>query len=238
VIASLPVSLATAAGVRGDLIALAGTPGWTQRALGAVADGCLGIVVVDPVNEPVGELARLTEEKGIPVVLDHRWASHPAVDAMRDHAADRAPEIVLVDVTITVDTAAAMDAALDESRRILAGLFTPQPDLDVLARAAGSIVAGGSLGGASPVTVTVAVAPSERWPVRALAVTESGDIDLRLPDPDAAQPATLTVTDEHGSRRMPTRFESAHRSAWRRVVDLARAGQGCADLGEFARASH
>jgi hypothetical protein len=60
-------------------------------------------------------------------------------------------------------------------------------------------------------------------------------VSVQVPDPDAAWPAEVRVTGAHGELLLPTLYESAHRSAWRRLKDHLGAGTRPDDLAGFAR---
>src|SRR5882757_9539986 len=75
VIASLPLSLRRDT-VDADLIAVDGSPGWTHRAITA---GARGLVIVDPVAEPVDELIAHAAGRGVPIAVDSHWWQNPAV---------------------------------------------------------------------------------------------------------------------------------------------------------------
>jgi hypothetical protein len=65
--------------------------------------------------------------------------------------------------------------------------------------------------------------------------TADGGVSVQVPDPDAAWPPEVRVTGAHGELLLPTLYESAHRSAWRRLKEHLRAGTRPDDLAGFAR---
>lgn len=235
VVASLPVSFAPA-GSQPDVVALAGTAGWTARATEAVRAGARGVVVVDPVTEDPAALAAAAAEAGTAVVLDQAWAGNPALaeSAARSALAGALADAVLLDsvawgapetdtkVLLTRHLAAVMACGVELS------------GLRVIQRSANGYTVIGSLPGGAPAALhgitTSAVAATATVSV----LTSSGRADITLPDASAGWPAEVRSVTSAGATMFPTLYESAHRHSWRRLHAAIDSGVPETDLERFA----
>lgn len=237
VIASLPISLARTAVSEAAGVAIAGTTGWTRRAIDAIDSGARGIVVVGPAFEPTTELDRVARSKRAPVVIDSPWASNPAVTTARTRVDAIDGELSFVDIVATVQDTGSFGSALAELRLLAGKLLGRTHGLRTIEENRGSLLVAATRAGSDvPVTFHVLRAPVPEFAVRARVVAVEGDIDLRIPDADTARPALVTTTDSTGSALAPTEFESSHRHSWRRLLEHLATGRPSDDLAEFAQA--
>lgn len=237
VIASLPISLARATGTASAAVAVAGTAGWTSRAIDAIEAGGRGVVVVSPGFEPTSDLDRVARARRVPVVIDSPWASNPAVTTARAQIDALDGDVSFADLVATVREPGSFLPALDELRLLAGKLLGRTLSLRTIEENSGSLLASATRAGSdAPVTFHVLRAPVPEFAVRARVVTTEGDIDLRIPDPETARPALVTTTDSTGSTLFPTEFESSHRHSWRRLLEHIATGRSADDLAEFAEA--
>jgi hypothetical protein len=60
-------------------------------------------------------------------------------------------------------------------------------------------------------------------------------VETVLPAPSTALPGRVTVSGPEGATLLTTKWETAHRSAWRRLHVLVQDGASDTDLTDFAR---
>lgn len=243
-VASLPATFAPAPEnpqIAADVLVVAGEPGWTAEALSAVAAGARGIVVANPVPEDTTELAGAADAAGTAVVLDLRWASNPAlVGAGSDPDARGAVRSALGTASLLDSVATAAPGT--NPRRLLgehlAALLAVTGTLDgvgLLRNDATGYTVAGRLATGAPFTAQGVLTAARPAGVDIRLYTADGGVAVQVPDPDAAWPAEVRVTGAHGELLLPTLYESAHRSAWRRLKDHLGAGTRPDDLAGFAR---
>ena len=221
VLASLPVALLPVAGGPGDLVAVSGTTGWATRAVAAINQGAGGVMVINPVIDAVDELIEIAAAHAAPVVIDRPFSGNPAIDEAASWPARDADPYELVESAITTSVATDLARlALDQLcliRRVATAVQSADP---LVWDGSGYVLAGRLTDGRRMImtaAITGAVAPSA-W-LRILGST--GAVELILPDPATARAAHVTITTPHGATLLPTRFETAHRSAWRRLYRFA-----------------
>ncbi|NQX26487.1 hypothetical protein HQQ81_03875 [Microbacteriaceae bacterium VKM Ac-2854] len=229
VIASLPVSLAPAdentAGAA-ELVAIAGSAGWSGRAAEALAAGAHGVLVIEPVAEDVAALDGL-------VVLDRTFASNPGLSAALP-AIEAIDDGALLEARVVVPVGADLDAALLGQLALVRAAGSPVAMARILARSAAGYTVRGELESGRSVLLT-AVASDARpaaASLRLLGATSA--VEVEIPAPVAARPLRATVTTAEGATLLPTQYETAHRASWRRLRDLLASGSPAADLDAFA----
>lgn len=231
VIASLPVSVTVTMTDPADLVVLSGGPGWTRVASNEVRGGARGVVVIRPTAESTSELLDVARSHGAPVVLAHRWASNAALPLAQSELRASNGGISFADLSATVESSADFPAALDELRLIASGLLGPIDDLEYLASNEMTLLATSHVSDeTTPVTFTVLRTPAGAYPVSARIVAATGSIELQIPDPTTAAPATLSSTTDAGLTINPLVFETSQRSAWRTAIRLVRSGGRSDDL--------
>ncbi|MDQ0771115.1 hypothetical protein QF031_003864 [Pseudarthrobacter defluvii] len=224
-----------------DVVVVAGGPGWTAEAAGAITAGARGMVVANPIPEDTTQLAAAADAAGTAVVLDLRWASNPALvggatepDA-RDAVRSALGSAALLD---SVATAAPDTDPLRLLTEHLAALLAVSGTLDgarVLRSDAAGYTVGGRLPNGAPFTAQGVLTAARPSGVDIRLYTSDGGVAVMVPDPDTARPANVRVTAAHGELLLPTIYESAHRSAWRRLKKHLHAGTQPDDLAGFAR---
>ncbi|MEE9097684.1 hypothetical protein [Pseudarthrobacter phenanthrenivorans] len=242
--ASLPATFGPAPEDRAgsaDVVVVAGGSGWTAEAAAAVGSGARGIVVANPVPEDPSELAAAADAAGTAVVLDLRWASNPAlVGSAADPDAREAVRSALGAASLldTVATAAPGTdprLLLGEHLAALLAVCGPLHGVALLNSNATGYTVTGRLGNGAPFTAQGVLTAARRAGVDIRLYTADGGVAVQVPDPDAAWAAEVRVTGAHGELLLPTLYESAHRSAWRRLKEHLHAGTRPDDLAGFAR---
>jgi len=242
--ASLPATFGPAAGTQpgaADVLVIAGGPGWTAEATRVIAGGARGIVVANPRPEATAELAAAADAAGAAVVLDLRWASNAALvgeaadpDA-RDAARSALGTASLLDSVATAAPGTDLQRLLGEHLAALLAVCGPLDGVRVLRADATGYTVGGRLANGAPFTAQAVLTAARPAGVDINLYTTDGGVSVQVPDPDAAWPAEVRVTGTHGELLLPTLYESAHRSAWRRLKEHLRAGTRPDDLTGFAR---
>ncbi|MGN8130837.1 hypothetical protein [Paenarthrobacter sp. 22069] len=243
-VASLPATFKTVAEAHAgtaDVLVMAGGAGWTADALAAVAAGTRGIVVVNPVPEDTTELAAAAKTAGTAVVLDLRWASNPALVAGNGQPDARGAVRSAMGSAALLDSVAASTPGTELPELLAAHLAAllavsgQLGDVRVIRSDSTGYTVGGRLPNGAPFTAQGVLTAARPAGVGIHLYTADGGVDVRVPDPDAAWPAEVRVTGAHGQLLLPTLYESAHRSAWRRLKDHLGAGTLPDDLAGFAR---
>ena len=242
--ASLPETFGPAQDSRqgtADVLVIAGEPGWTAEAANAVAAGARGIVVANPAPEDTTQLAAAAGAAGTAVVLDLRWASNPALvgdptepDA-RDAVRSAAGTASLLDSVATAAPGTDPQRLLVDHLAALLAVCGPLDGVRVLRSGATGYAVRGRLANGAPFTAQGVLTSARMAGVDIRLYTADGGVSVQVPDPDAAWPAKVRVTGTQGELLLPTLYESAHRSAWRRLKDHLRAGTSPDDLAGFAR---
>lgn len=236
VLASLPESLRPYGGgpEPADLVAVAGTAGWTARAAEALMAGPRGVLVVDPVREDVTELRDHARRYSVTVVVDRPYAGNPAVEVIAPYFAggDRHE---LLEARLVVPLGADLAHALLDQLALVAAAAGAVDHARTLVWADRGYVLHGDLAGGRR-TILTAEATSARPPAAALRqLGVSGAVHLEVPAPTSARPARAEVTRPDGRTLLPTLWETAHRATWRRLRDLVAAGRQATDLSELDR---
>lgn len=235
VVASLPVSFAPARNVP-DVVALAGTAGWTASATEAVRKGTRGVVVVDPVAEDPAALAAAAAEAGTTVILDQVWAGNPALteSAARDAIAGALADAVLLDSVAWGTPGTDTGVLLTRHLAAVLACGVELSGLRVIQRSANGYTVIGSLPGGAPAAlqgITTSAVPAT---ATVSVLTSSGRADITLPDASAGWPAVVRSVTSAGAATFPTIYESAHRHSWRRLRAAIHSGVPAADLERFA----
>jgi hypothetical protein len=242
--ASLPETFGPAQDTQSDtadVLVVVGGPGWTAEAASAAASGARGIVVANPFPEDTTQLAAAAGAAGTAVILDLRWASNPALvgnaaepDA-RDAVRSAAGTASLLDSVATAAPGTHPQRLLADHLAALLAVCGPLDAVRVLRSGATGYTLGGRLANGAPFTAQGVLTPARAAGVDIRLYTADGGVSVQVPDPDAAWPAEVRITGPHGELLLPTLYESAHRSAWRRLKDHLRAGTSPDDLAGFAR---
>ncbi|MFD1713786.1 hypothetical protein ACFSBZ_04815 [Amnibacterium flavum] len=233
VLASLPESLHPVSS-DADLVGLRGTVGWTRVAQGALDSGARGVVVVAP--EPVDRdaLVALADRSSAPVVLDSPWVHNPAVSAAAEHFRRLTGPSALVEARVELPLASDLFQAALDQLSLLRAAIGPVVALRYLRLDGRGYDALGTL--ADGTTVSLAAILTGGLPaaatVRLVRPTEA--VEVHLPAPDTATPGQAIVSGPDGAVLQVTKYESAHRAAWRRVRELVLTGGRSDDARGFA----
>ncbi|RKR18826.1 hypothetical protein [Arthrobacter oryzae] len=237
VVASLPVSFAPA-GSRPDVVALAGTAGWTDAATDAVSRGVRGVVVIDPVAEDPSALAAAAAEAGTAVVLDQAWAGNPvledSVGAARTAVAEALADAVLLDSVAWGRPGTDPEVLLTRHLAAVLACGVELAGLRVIQRNANGYTVIGSLPGGAPAALQGITSSSVPATATVSVLTFTGRADITLPDSSAGWPAEIRSVTSAGATAFPTIYESAHRHSWRRLRAAVDSGTPAADLERFA----
>jgi hypothetical protein len=236
VVASLPVSLKPATDA--DLVAIAGSAGWTGRADDAIRRGAKGVLVVNPTAEDPAVLAGVAAEHSAAVVLDQQWAGNPLLAEAQPRV--RAALAAALAGAVLVDSVAYAAAGSDPAVLLtqhLAVILKCGMDVtgwNAVQRTRNGYVVTGRLANGAPLAVQGILTSALRGTARVSILTASGRADVILPDPSAAWPAEVRTVTPEGACSLPSRYETAHRFSWVRLRDHVLSGAPGSDLGQFA----
>ena len=226
VLSSLPVSYAAAdRNAAPRVVVVAGTLGWPVAVQRALNEGSAAAIVVHP--EPASLGATLVTP-GL-VLVDSIWAGNPAVPAASGHFRAAAADAQLLECRVISGPNRSLRANLVDLAALVRELIGPLHGVSLLHHdhnGCFAIAGAGDLSVGLGVVRSTAVAPQAS--VRLL--TNDGGVELSLPDPSTARPAEIMLTDGDGLRLLPTVWESAHRSVWRRLQALLTSGETAIDL--------
>ncbi len=235
-VASLPASFGpAAAGEAARISALDGTPGWTTEAIKAIDGGATGIVVVNPVPENTAALLDAAAAAGVAVVLDQRWASNPGLAGAEDAVRTVAGRAAMLDTVATAAAGTDPERLLTEHLAAVVRVTGQLDALRVLRRGPHGYTVSGRLANGAPVSLQGVLSNSRPAGVDFRLYTDDGGVSIAVPEPLAAWPAEVRVTGPQGEILLPTLYESAHRTTWRRLKEHLDAGTLPSDLAGFAR---
>ncbi|GAA3732294.1 hypothetical protein GCM10022239_05920 [Leifsonia bigeumensis] len=217
-----------------DIIAVLGDAGWSHRALSGIRSGARGVMVVNPCIEEVRELRTEANAASVPVVLDTSWVHNPAVAAVSEQLRRIANTGALVESTVT------LDAEMTDETAILAQLVLIRATVGAVRRVdfwesdEHGYRAFGHLESATDIAVS-AIRTNAYPPSARLRVVGRDELaELSVPAPSTATSALAVSANTEEQAVHPTPFESAHRSAWRRLHSVTTTGVPVADLSSFA----
>ncbi|MGO4857098.1 hypothetical protein [Arthrobacter sp. 2MCAF14] len=235
-VASLPASFGpVAAGEAARVSAIDGAPGWTTEAVKAIAGGASGIVVVNPVPESTAALLNAVGAAGVAVVLDQRWASNPGLAGAEDAVRSVAGRAAMLDTVATAAAGTDPERLLTEHLAAVVRVTGQLDALRVLRRGTHGYAVSGRLANGAPVSIQGVLSNSRPAGVDFRLYTDDGGVSIAVPEPLAAWPAEVRATGPQGEILLPTLYESAHRTTWRRLKEHLDAGTLTSDLAGFAR---
>jgi hypothetical protein len=232
VVASLPVSLIQA-DQNPDLVGIAGGSGWPDAAERAIAAGARGVLVVDPVAADTSSLRGQAKAHGVPVVLDSTWNHNRAATGSAAAFAEINDGDSLVEARVTVPVGADLDRVLLGQLALIRTAVGPVTSL-VFARRSGhgyDAMATLASGARGSITAIATNSTGSRATLRILRPVTA--VELEVPAPNTAVPGRLVVSNPEGATLVTTQWETAHRSAWRRLHEFATTGGTVADLADF-----
>lgn len=218
-ISSLPmtyrrVSEAAAA----DVVVVTGRR-WAQNALQAVRSGARGVLVVDPVPSDPNVLDALACAS-TRVVLDSSWRHNPLVDQVGDGLAAYDRPGALLEARLYVAPGTESGSACVSILDLVTAIFGPVRGLRSVMRRPGWFVLDGRLSGAATMLVSVVATDGLPHEASLRILDATGGARISIPDAATAAPALATFTSPTGHTLAPTRYESAHRGALRRMAAL------------------
>jgi hypothetical protein len=205
----------------GDVVVIAGDPGWAGRATAAAHAGARTLLVLDPGPATDDDLAALAAT-GTPVVLDVPWRHDEAVRRVSPRIHRLAAPGALLEARATL----AEDGDLPGAARALALtaqalLGSPLTELSTLARTPNHLMLTGSTATGVHVIVSALVAAHGHACATFRLVVGDRAAHVDLPAPGSAAPGRASVTDAAGREDLPVVFESGHRTAMRLARDAA-----------------
>ncbi|MDQ1531813.1 MAG: hypothetical protein QOE37_1918 [Microbacteriaceae bacterium] len=232
-VASLPVSLHPGS-APADLVGIAGAPGWPRAAAEAIRAGVRGVLVADPVPEDVTELQALLQEQSIPLVIDGPWTYNPAVADSADAFAERNDAEGLIETRVDMAVGSDLDRVLLGQLALVRAAVGPVVELRFDRRNRNGYDAIGTLSSGARVSLAAILtnAADQSASVRLLKARNAAR--LSVPDAATAAPGSVVITTEEGATLLVTKWESAHRAAWRALHELVTSGSTGTDLADFA----
>lgn len=207
VLESLPLSFARAGNrAAAEVVVVDGRSRRWSHELASLAEGQVAVLVDPWVDGATPD--------GRPFVLDTPWGSNAACAAASD--AFGAASWQRLECRAVVAAGADLDRALLRLVCLLRSVDVALDQLRVLAVNAGGLTAV-ARSGEHLVDLDLTCTDGVRSHALLRALTDDGDVTVVIPEPATAQPAELTLTDAAGSRLLPTTWESAHRTTWRRL---------------------
>lgn len=240
-IASLPESFTPAApGPVPDVQVLHGTPGWVTEAIEAITSGIRAVVVVSPAPEDTGPLQAVQQNlaavqgNAAVVVLDQKWASNPAMVPAAEAVRSMAGRAAMLDSVATAALGTDPGELFADHLAAVVRLTGPLDRLSILHRGPQGYTATAVLANGAPAALQGVVSNARPAQAVITVLTDDGGVTVSLPEPVAAWPATVKATGAQGDVLLPTLYESAHRSTWRRLKEHLDAGTNPSDLHRFA----
>ncbi|ALV41466.1 hypothetical protein AU252_10145 [Pseudarthrobacter sulfonivorans] len=217
VVASLPISLANAT-LEPDIVALDGSKtGWPERAQEALDRGARATVVISPTST-TGPAPKTSSR----ILFDWAFASNPAVQKAAEAADRLVAPVTLLESRLVVPAGVDLNQVLLDQLTAIAHIVgensLPPGSIRRLHADEYGYQMSGTLAGGAPVTVSAVVTGAEHTHLEIRLLTQDESITVFLPAPDTAIPAEVRMTTHEGELLLPTQYESAHRSTWRRAI--------------------
>ena len=239
VIASLPVSLHPAAGSEerdsADLIAVDGADaGWPAEAGRAIDDGARGVLIVRPVAADVRSVTEKANARNVPVVIDAMWTYNPAVHSSTAGFAELFDDRMLLEARTYARTGSDWDRVLLDQLSLVRAAVAPVRDLRIVRRSEHGYAALARFANGARASITAVRTDSVPEQATLRSVKAQHLVELDVPAPETAIPGRVRVTGPEGSKLLETKWETAHRAAWRHLHGLATSGLTSSDLADFA----
>jgi hypothetical protein len=231
VVASLPISLAHAIS-NPDVVAIDGAgTAWMERAQEALDGGAHAAVIISPTQwlDP----ARDSSSR---MLFDWAFASNPAVQKAAEAADRLASRPALLESRLVVPAGVNLDqVVLDQLTAvvdIVGEAALPANSLRCVYADEHGYQLAGTLANDAPITVSAVVTAAVDPYLRVRLLTAEESLSVFIPAPYTAAPAEVRVTTHEGELLLPTEYESAHRSTWRRAIQTLAEGT---DVQDFAK---
>ena len=234
-LATLPLRFAATEG-DAEVVVVSGADGWGDRARWAADGGARAVIVTDP--EPDTSAVGLAQSPpGVPIILAERWASNPVLGAVSDAWADAIGRTTLLDVRSTEPLGGRSPrAVLHAQLRAVGVLGVEVAALAVVATTHSAALAVGRSATGSRIVLSTSRSAAATATLDILGVGREATICIDVPDGTTARPGHATLTTLDGSVELPTRWETAYRSAWGIAHKRVSAGGGGDDVAGFLRA--
>jgi hypothetical protein len=233
VIAALPVSLHPAADAA-DLVALDGAPGWTEQAERAIDAGARGVLVVRPGPADVRSLLEKASDRNVPVVIDAMWTYNPAVANSAGAFADIFDDAFLLEARTYAATGSDWDRVLLDQLSLIRAAVAPVRGFRFVRRSEHGYAALAEFANGARASITAVRTDSVPESATLRSVKAQHLVELDVPAPETAIPGRVRVTGPEGSTLLETKWETAHRAAWRHLHGLATSGLTSSDLADFS----
>jgi hypothetical protein len=238
VIASLPVSLHPAADAtaRGsaDLIAVDGAAGWPTEAERAIDAGARGVLVVRPVPADVTSLIGKANAANVPVVIDAMWTYNPAVQNSAGPFAELFDDRMLLEARTYARTGSDWDRVLLDQLSLIRAAVAPVRGFRFVRKSEHGYAALAEFANGARASITAVRTDSVPESATLRTVKAQHLVELEVPAPETARPGRVQVAGPEGSNLLETKWETAHRAAWRHLHGLATSGLTSSDLADFA----
>ena len=238
VIAALPVSLHPAAGAAerdsADLVAIDGSAGWPAEAERAIEAGARGVLVVRPVPADVRSLIEKANAGNIPVVIDAMWTYNPAVQNSAGAFADIFDAALLLEARTYAATGSDWDRVLLDQLSLIRAAVAPVRSFRLVRRSEHGYAALAEFANGARASITAVRTDSVPESASLRSVKAQHLVELDVPAPETAIPGRVHVTGPEGSTLLETKWETAHRAAWRHLHGLVTSGLTSSDLVDFS----
>jgi hypothetical protein len=238
VIASLPVSLHPAADAlqreSADLVAVDGAAGWAAEAETAIQAGARGVLVVRPVSADVRSLIETANARNVPVVLDAMWTYNPAVQNSAGAFADVFDDRMLLEARTYARTGSHWDRVLLDQLSLIRAAVGPVRAFRFVRTSEHGYAALAAFTNGARASITAVRTDSVPESASLRSVGAKRLVALDVPAPETAVPGRVQVTGPEGSTLLETKWETAHRAAWRHLHGLATSGLTSSDLADFS----
>lgn len=238
VIASLPVSLHPAASSdereTADLVAVDGAAGWPAEAEKAIDGGARGVLVVRPGPADVRSLIEAANTRNVPVVIDAMWTYNPAVQNSAGAFAEVFDDRMLLEARTYARTGSDWDRVLLDQLSLIRAAVAPVRDFRFVRRSEHGYAALADFANGARASITAVRTDSVPESASLRSVKAQHLVELVVPAPETAIPGRVHVVGPEGANLLETKWETAHRAAWRHLHGLAVAGLTSSDLAEFS----
>ncbi|MGN7947122.1 hypothetical protein ACTJKH_00080 [Microbacterium sp. 22215] len=226
-VAELPMSVSPATASQDAVVIVKGSHGWAERAISALREGAVGIVVADPGEEDDKVVAELAAVAGrAPVVLDR---PRMRADVVADAGVTAAARYLAADAAADVASFRAVVRDAVGWLRVVAGGPLTLRSRAVSAHGVLALLDEAATGRAAVVTVSLLAG---RGGSR-LRVQAAGETRTEVELDDAADVAVVEVSTIEGALRLPRRRESHERLALRGAISALTGGRPVDDLEAF-----
>jgi hypothetical protein len=233
VIASLPVSLHPATDTA-DLVAVDGAAGWPAEVEKAIDAGARGVLVVRPVPADVESLIEKANARNVPVVIDGMWTYNPAVQNSVDAFEEVLDDRMLLEARTYARTGSDWDRVLLDQLSLIRAAVAPVRRFRFVRKSEHGYAALAQFANGARASITAVRTDSVPESANLRSVKAQHLVELDVPAPETAFPGRVHVAGPDGSNLLETKWETAHRAAWRHLHGLVTSGLTSSDLADFS----